>query len=123
MENFAKLIEKLSKKTLGKQAIWNKTSRESQFELELTVGAILIDVWNTSSDNYAGLIIMNEDGIAIEDVKVIANKSTDYALVVDLYNIVKRQYYDVDGVLQNIFTELDNEDIVGKAIDDDGLPF
>jgi len=45
-EKLIELIQKLKEKTENGQAIWNKTSRDSEFSLKLDDGKITIDNWS-----------------------------------------------------------------------------
>jgi len=123
--NIKILIEKLKKKTESGQAIWTKTSRDSEFKLELQKGAITTDNWEDNEGRYIDLAIINENGEAIErdafnlyEMTQVENYNTLY----EIYEIAKKSYYKIDETLKTIFDELDSEKIVGKDKHRD-LPF
>jgi hypothetical protein len=125
-ENISSLIEKLKQKTSNKQANWLKTSRENEFKLELNKGAITTDNWNHKDVGMmVDFAILNEYGDEVERIMVIeAEEIEDYKFVLELHNLAKREYYNVDDTIKTIFDELDSDKIVGKERKkDEDLPF
>ncbi len=57
--NIKILIDKLKTKTELGQAIWSKTSSDTEFKLELQKGAITIDNWEDSHGLFVDLSILN----------------------------------------------------------------
>ncbi|MGI4021988.1 MAG: hypothetical protein ACRYFA_10815 [Janthinobacterium lividum] len=124
-ENFTSLIEKLKNKTVSKQAIWSKTSRDNEFKLELQKGAITIDSWEDNNVDFVDLNIMNENGEIIDRAYFHSSDRVDYKTLLDLHSSAKRAYFKVDETIKNIFDELDSKNVVGKErrSDDDDLLF
>ncbi|CCG53698.1 Protein of unknown function [Flavobacterium indicum GPTSA100-9 = DSM 17447] len=120
-ENIKILIDKLKKKTESGQAIWTKTSRDTEFKLELQKGAIVTDNWEDGQGFFVDLAILNENGEIIERDFFNVNEE-DYKTLYEVYLLAKNSYYKVDETLKTIFDELDSPKIVGKDKNKD-LPF
>lgn len=119
--NIKILIDKLKKKTELGQAIWSKTSRDTEFKLELQKGAITIDNWEDGEGLFVDIAILNENGETIErDVFNVSEE--DYNVLFEIYMLAKNSYYKIDETLKTIFDELDSPKIVGKDRHRD-LPF
>jgi len=126
-ENIKTLIEKLIKKTNDNQAIWTKTSLDNEFKLDLEKGAITTDNFETTDGEiFVDLVIRNENGDIIENVRVGVSEKEDYKLITGLHNIAKRKYYRVEETIKTIFEELDSDKIIGKKdshFKEEDLPF
>ena len=121
--NIKILIEKLKIKTESGQAIWSKTSRDTEFKLELKKGAITTDNWEDGNGYYVDLAIINQNGETIErDAFNAVENEEAYKALYDIYILAKNSYYRTDETLKTIFDELDSSQIVGKDINKD-LPF
>lgn len=119
--NIKILIGKLKKKTEIGQAIWSKTSSDTEFKLELQKGAITTDNWEDGHGCFVDLAIINENGETIE--RDVFNKNEEgYDELFTIYLIAKNSYYKIDETLKTIFDELDSLKIVGKDRHKD-LPF
>lgn len=121
-DNIKTLIEKLKRKTQAGQAIWSKTSRDSEFKLEMQKGAITTDNWQDDYGNFfVDLAIINENGDVIERDVFPGEEIDDYLILQEIYELAKKSYYRSDETLKTIFEELDSDKIIGK--DKGGLPF
>ncbi len=115
------LIDKLTKKTESKQAIWKKTSRDTEFKLEFQKGAVTIDNWNDDLGTFVDLRIINENGDEVEGVVFEPDSTEQYTILEGLYELIKKSYYKTDETFKTLLDELDSDKIVGKSKDD--LPF
>ncbi|OQP44881.1 hypothetical protein A4H97_11020 [Niastella yeongjuensis] len=127
-ENYKALIVKLKQKTLNKETIWSKTSRNEEYKLVLDKGAITIDKWDSDSVSYIDISIINDRGDVIDRIQVSDGEElNDYNLLSELHAAAKRAYYKVDETIKSIFIELDSSKIIGKenapSDDVDDLPF
>ena len=124
-DNIKTLIEKLKNKTIAKQTIWSKTSRENEFKLELSKGSITIDNWEDEVGMLIDFVIRNESGDVIERIAFNSNDEyIDYKFILELYTLVKREYYKVEETIKTIFDELDSDKKIGKEHrPEDDLPF
>lgn len=122
-ENLNALIKKLIDKTTSKKAVWSKTSRDSEFKLELNKGAIITDNWDDENSGMnVDFSILNEFGDIIERIAFRHIDVDNYNTLMQLHNEAKRSYYKVDETIKTIFDELDSEKIVGRERSKDDLP-
>lgn len=121
--NIKLIAEKLINKTDVGQAIWTKTSRDSEFKLELTKGAITTDTYEDGEygTKWIDLCIYNVNGDIIEREAFNENHVDDYAILQKVYESATKSYYKIDETMKTIFDELDGEKIVGR--DNKELPF
>lgn len=124
--NFKTLIEKLLNKTRKREVIWQKTTREDEYKLDLDSGALTIDKW--SPDNKFNMsidvAIYNDRGDRIDRIEVHAEDNPDdYKILDEFHSEVRRTYYKVDETFKGIFEELDKEGEIGKINPLDNLPF
>lgn len=115
------LIEKLRSKTESKQAIWKKTSRDTEFKLEFQKGAVTIDNWQDSQGIFVDLRVINENGDEVESMVFNPDSPVDFSTLAELYELVKSSFYKIDETYKTLLDELDSDKIVGKGNDD--LPF
>lgn len=85
------IIEKLIKKTKAGQVIWTKTSRDTEFKLELAKGAITTDNWHDDETglDFIDFAIYNIDGNAIERVVFDISNVEDYMKIFEVYELAK----------------------------------
>jgi hypothetical protein len=121
--NIKLIIEKLIAKTDSGQAIWKKTSRDTEFKLELSKGAITTDCWVDvdSLVRWVDFSVYNSNGEIIERDYFHENQADDYAVLHEVYESVKRSYYKIDETFKIIFDELDGDEKIGGESKD--LPF
>ncbi|MFH6963576.1 hypothetical protein ACHRVK_14370 [Flavobacterium plurextorum] len=121
-DNIKILIGKLKTKIEANQAIWSRTSRDTEFKLELQKGAITVDSWEDSTlGSVVDLAIFNENGDIVDSVAAQINEDPeDYKVLLEIYELAKKSYFKVDETLKTIFDELDSPKTVGK---DNRLPF
>jgi hypothetical protein len=114
-ENFKLLIEKLKRKTLKKEAIWTKTSRDEEFKLDIGNISILTDNWfhEIVNQQAVDINIFNRDGEKIEGILLTENE-LDFKTLLELHNLAKQSYYRIDETFKSIFDELDSNRIVGE---------
>jgi hypothetical protein len=120
-EKLKTLIEKLKIKTESRQALWKKTSRDTEFKLEFQKGAVTIDNWTDDIGTFVDLRIINENGDEVEEVVFNSNSFEQYIILQELSELVKKSYYKTDETFKTLLDELDSDKIVGKGKDD--LPF
>jgi hypothetical protein len=124
-EHYRNLVEKLKMKTQNGQAVWNKTSGENEFKLDLGQGTITTDKWfdPQSKKNFIDLRIWNEKGDCIDTFKVAKiDNIQDFDYLLDLHNMARKAYFKVDETFRNILKELDSDKTIGKDPEAD-LPF
>ena len=129
-EHIEKLIEQLVKKTQLNQATWQSSSGEHAFQIKLKAATIEIDLWIDERENteYAGIRIYNNDGVLIDYYAARysdSNNRYSYDLLLNFHSVVKRSYYNVDKVMENLFKEIETKRIVGRREigESDDLPF
>jgi len=123
---YKKIIDRLIEKSKTKNAIWNKTSRENEFKINLKSSTLTIDQWHDERDgkNFIDLIIRNQRGDTIG--RIVFDKDTEseeYNYLSVLHNHARESYYKVDETIDNIFDELSSDGKVGEEDESDDLPF
>lgn len=111
------LIKELTEKNLNKGAVWQKTSGEGEFKIQLNKATLTIDKWNDEDGDNFSLDIYNENGEKIKQIHTMASLLEDaenFALLSDLYNSVINTYYKTDETIDSIINEIKNKDIIGK---------
>ncbi len=117
-DNFKQLIAKLLDKTQKKEVIWQKTSRQDEYKLELASGALTIDKW--SPDNKYNMsidiAIYNDRGDRIDRIAASEDEEhEDFKLLDEFHTEVRRAYYKVDETFKGIFDELEKDGSIGKT--------
>ncbi len=127
-EHYKSLVEKLIARTINKTALWEKTSRDNEFRLQLTNSLITIDKWydNQIPSMLIDMAIYNEEGQQID--KIVLDLSDEgYEQLEVLHNAIKRSYYKVDETFKSILDELDSGKQIGRnsfpTHDDSDIPF
>ena len=87
------LIEKLRSKTESKQAIWKKTSRDTEFKLEFQKGAVVTDNWTDGEGLHVDLAILNDNGDIVERVIYDYEQEEDYKKILEVYELAKKSYF------------------------------
>jgi hypothetical protein len=113
-QNIEMLIKALIEKTNSKQAIWGKTSRPNEFKMHFEKGAITTDYWRDDDDfDNVDIGIYNSFGDRIDNY--FARRDTsDFELIMALYNTAKREFYKVDETIDFIFSEVKSDKSIGK---------
>lgn len=124
-ENFQILIEKLKDKTVKREAVWSKTSRDDEFKLDLGKGAITVDRWEhpETTEQLVDIAVINERGDRVDSIYFSAAEKEEYKYLVELHSLAKRAYFKVDETFKTIFKELDSDKTIGIEKKSDGLPF
>jgi len=121
-ENFKILIEKLKEKTLKKETIWTKTTRDDEFKLDFGQGAITVDQWSDDHDHvqYVDIAVFNERGDKIDTIYISSDNKDEYKCLEELHALAKRAYYIVDDTFKIIFKEIESDKVIGieKKSDD-----
>lgn len=124
---YIELIQKLIHRTINKQAIWNSTSRETEFILNLHSGSITIDSWvNDSFDNCIDFYIRNDKGIVIfSKLFNLSENPEEFHFLFNLHNVARESYFKIDDTVNGILKELDSDKTIGiqEKKDDDNLPW
>lgn len=125
--NFKNLIEKLLNKTQKREVIWQKSSREDEYKLDLDSGALTVDKWSPENkfNMSIDIAIYNDRGDRIDRIEVHSEENPDdFKLLDEFHSEVRRTYYKVDETFKGILTELDKEGAIGKEEKtSDDLPF
>lgn len=125
--NYIELIKRLQEKTKSKEVIWQKTSRDDEYKLDLDKGAITIDKWNPEQKYYLSvdLVMYNDKGDKID--RILANDDgsiEDFKILEQFHTEVRRAYYKVDETIKGIFAEINKDGVIGKEAEpDEILPF
>lgn len=123
--NMIDLIKALVDKTKSKEAIWGKTSRPNEFKLYLEKGAITTDCWNDEREGeFVGFAVYNVYGDRIDNFYAEKGEP-EFDMLMDLHNAAKREFYKVDETISSLFSEINDDKIIGKRLIDgaDELPF
>jgi len=116
-QNIKLLIDKLIHKTKIDQAIWQKTSRDTEFKLFFeNGGAITTDKYHNSynSKNEIDFTILNDRGESINRFSYNELEEKDFKTIETLYQIIYDKYYKVNSTLDSILTELEGDEIIGR---------
>lgn len=117
------IINKLFEKTKQKKAIWDVTSSEEQFVLNLGNSSITIEKWYDEHDfsEYYTIIMRGDNGQIVYHLTP-SNSEFDetYEQLKKLFEIVNSSYYKIDETLDDILEKLSSNNIIGKK---DTLPF
>ena len=121
-DHFKILIDKLKIKANNKKTVWSKTSRETEFKLNLQNVAIVVDKWVHEGVNYVDITIWNDDGIVIDQLRFSEADAEGFLLLSEIYALASRSYFKVEETFDIIFKELDGDGVIGLKADDE-LPF
>jgi len=125
-DRYIKLIDKLSSKTQEKKVIWQRSSSQDEFKLELEKGAITIGKYEGDFNNAPEVFIniYNDRGDRI-DVISINGSDKHFEYINEFYSSIRRSYYKVDETIDSIFNELESDKTLGapEISEDDDLPF
>jgi|WetSurMetagenome_2_1015567.scaffolds.fasta_scaffold393632_1 hypothetical protein len=124
--NYTELLDKLLEKTKNKEVIWQKTSREDEYKLQLDIGALTIDRWKNDKNSRESVDVnfYNDRGDNID--RLYANEFDDpmnYAYLINLHTEIKRAYYKVDETLKGLLDEIKSSGKIGKLPPESDLPF
>lgn len=120
------LITSLILKTEKNQAIWNKTSRAKEFQLDFSKGRITIDLWTDEDQNeLADFRMYNSNGDEIFTVVAdYRSDNEDYKLIQKLNKTVSDKYYKVQETIESFIKEMSSENTIGEEIKGlDDVPF
>ncbi|HWZ22025.1 MAG TPA: hypothetical protein VNW06_05190, partial [Cytophagaceae bacterium] len=101
-DKYKELIERLSLKTEQKQIIWQKSSRDGEFKLQLGGGTLTVGKFE-GDYNYKpsiSIIIYNDRGDKIDAIDV-EDSMHDYLLVDEFYSSIRRSYFKVDETIES----------------------
>lgn len=119
------LIDNLSSKTSKKEAKWERFGRTDKFNLLLDSGVVSIDKISTNKGIIYQLSISNLKGDTIYQLNGIKKEAftfdSDYDLLRDLHQNVKKSYFKVNETIDGLLGEISKEGEIGKESDD--LPF
>ncbi|MCJ8290466.1 MAG: hypothetical protein HRT58_12435 [Crocinitomicaceae bacterium] len=126
-EKIVSLIKALTEKTLSKNAIWSKSSQNNEFKLFLEKGAVTTAYLdNTYGNDSVDFSIYNVHGDRIDGYNAVRT-DPNFAILLDLYNSAKREFYKVDETITSLFDQVRNDGEIGKRLvdeaEDDDLPF
>ncbi|MBS7563579.1 hypothetical protein KHS38_04095 [Mucilaginibacter sp. Bleaf8] len=126
-EKYIGLIKKLFEKTKSKAAIWQKSSTQGQFQLQLSSGIVTVSKYDGDYNNNPAVFISiyNASGDRIDTLNVESDDH-EFVLANELYSMVRRSYYKVDETIDGFFDELNSDKVIGEtssAPDDEDLPF
>lgn len=116
------LIEKLIIRTQNKKAIWNQTSRDTEYSLNFEKGSITTDSWNDVGIDSVDFTIRNDKGLVIHtESHNYKDNPEKYNLILKLHSVVKASYYNIEDTIDDFFKELGSDKTIGKSETD--LPF
>ena len=119
------LVAKLIEKTENKMAVWDTTSRDNEFILNLEKSSITTDSWiMDNSKNCVDLNVRNDKGLII--YSIIYNdidNIVEYDYLMNLHSLAKSSFYNIDDTVNDIFNELNSDKIIGKKSSEDNLPW
>jgi len=106
-KNYQTLIEKLILGTSLKRITWNRTSRPSEYQVNIGSGAITTDYWE---DEQAGRLLVdfsiwNDQGEVIDTLSASEGEE-DYVLIRKLYECAKRSYLKIDDTITDMMNHL-----------------
>lgn len=111
------LITALTEKNLNNDTIWQKTSGNNEFKIQLNKATLTIDKWDDEDgDNYS-LEIYNENGEKIQYLHSMESDESDqnnFETLMKLHNSVIKTYFKVEETIDNILNEITNNKVIGK---------
>ncbi|WP_431294603.1 hypothetical protein [Pedobacter sp. P26] len=136
-ERLKKIVTLLRDKTSEKKAIWNKTSGQDEYKLQIGEGSSIVvsfDYGNYNSE-YITISIFNKNGDMVERYDNENEQDEDSSkLLWSFHKAARDSYYKVEETMEHLLNEISKQDVVGikeekKIIppamlgDDDDLPF
>lgn len=136
-ERLKKIVTLLRDKTLEKKAIWNKTSGQDEYKLQIGEGSSIVvsfDYGNYDSE-YITISIFNKNGDMVERYDTENEKDEDSSILLwSFHKAARDSYYKVEETMEHLLNEISKQDVVGikeekKIIppamlgEDDDLPF
>jgi hypothetical protein len=127
------ILSELTKKTIRKEAIWNKASGENQFILILSEGITLAVSYveaDQFNEDYYTVSVFNRNGDLIQRYYTDHNTpDDDRELIQTFFRAASDAYYRVDETFDALLKSVTSEGTIGKIVekgpssDDDDLPF
>ena len=136
-ERLKKIVTLLRDKTSEKKAIWNKTSGQDEYKLQIGEGSSIVvsfDYGNYNSE-YITISIFNKNGDMVERYDTENEQDEDSSkLLWSFHKAARDSYYKVEETMEHLLNEISKQDVVGikeekKIIppavlgEDDDLPF
>ena len=117
--NIEEIVKLLIKKTSEGDVLWNLSSSNDEFKLQLKDSAVCISQKGGGTNRVAYVLqIYNENGNII--VNDAMDSSVSPNMFRDLYTVSKESFLKKDETLQSILQQVKG---VGKIGEDDSLPF
>lgn len=112
------LIKKLIEKTNRKEAIWNNTSRENEFKLNLEDSSIITDSWTHEFEEFVDFKILNKNGKIVYSI-LLHHDDENFDLVRKLNEMARSSYYKIDDTIDEILKKTDSDEIIGSNDQED----
>ena len=124
------LIENLLGKTKKKETKWDRVGKSDRFIIYLDTGKVSVDkVISNKGNLYYQFSILNNKGDNILTISETKHSnafpppdSTDYDLLKELHEEIKKAYFKVEETIEGLLGEIDKEGEIGKD-DPDALPW
>ncbi|MDM1378448.1 hypothetical protein [Myroides marinus] len=115
-QNINELINRLITKTDFEQAIWRKTSRDTEFMLTLESGSVItIDKWFNNNEDYIDFAILSEIGEDIYRSNSYSNSSDEFKKLNNLYEVIQAKYHNkINRTLNSILFEINSNKVIGQ---------
>ncbi|MDD5421977.1 MAG: hypothetical protein PHT32_00940 [Candidatus Omnitrophica bacterium] len=114
-ENYKSIIRKLFEKTNEGKVVWQSTSDDNTFIVE--IGDFTLKIWDGRDDEidepFVGFTLLNSKGKQIDNFW--ADKgSKDYDSSYALYASARRKALKIDDAINSIAKKLESDEIVGE---------
>jgi hypothetical protein len=120
------LVRSIYRKTEEKKAEWESSSRDDQFVLNLKNGTIMLTKYRRRPSDFEGgqppyykISVLNTRGERVKELH-FESGNEEGRMVDKLFEIIKSQYFDTEGTLAKILTEVQESSKIGG---EDDLPF
>lgn len=114
IKKYEELVSKLKDSTAKRKLVWEKTSRENEYQTAIGGNAIsvlyhekdFISMTLNNDETYMSLLIWNNKGENIDEVRIKEGKY-DFDVLKELYDSARRSYMKVEETLDDILSNLD----------------
>lgn len=124
-ERLKKIVSLLKDKTTEKKAIWNKTSGQDEYKLQIGEGSSIVvsfDYGNYDTE-YITIRIFNNNGEMVESYDTDNEEDApSNQLAWAFHKAARDSYYKVDETMENLLNEISKQDIVGIKDDSTYTP-
>lgn len=117
IKKYQDLVAKLQQATTDRKISWEPTSKGDEFKVNFGNSAVSVSKYeklpngifggNLTVELFSKLTLWDKDGNKIDEIIVPQNELiSDYTVISNLYDTVRRSYYHVDEAIDDILNKL-----------------